>query len=305
MKAYKHYLQTGASGFLGRQLYNCLRTEYKVTRIGRINSDIHADIADPFSFTTPSLAFDVILHCAGKAHTIPKNETESQEFFRINFEGTKNLCRALEGLDTLPKSFIFISTVSVYGLEEGIGVREEHPLDGTSPYAKSKIMAEDWLRSWAQTNDVTLSILRLPLVAGPNPIGNLGAMISGIRSGRYLRIKGVSAQKSIVWAADIAQLFPSLETKGGIYHLTDGYHPTFWELEYAITKALKKNSPITISYGFAKFLASLGDIVGNRFPINSTKLSKITSTLVFNDSKARQQLGWSPTKVLDRILDIV
>src|SRR5690606_24129185 len=101
---------------------------------------------------------------------------------------TRNLCRALEGLGNVPKSFIFISSVAVYGLQEGEGVGENHPLNGTTPYAESKILAESWLKQWAAENNVILSILRLPLIVGPNPPGNLGAMINGIKSRKYLSI---------------------------------------------------------------------------------------------------------------------
>jgi hypothetical protein len=49
----------------------------------------------------------------------------------------------------------------------------------------------------------------------------------------------------------------------------------------------------------AKGLAKIGDILGNVFPINSNKLSKITSTLTFDDSKARIAFGWDPNPVLE------
>ena len=47
----------------------------------------------------------------------------------------------------------------------------------------------------------------------------------------------------------------------------------------------------------AVILAKIGDLIGNSFPINSNKLSKITSTLTFDDSKARLAFGWEPTPV--------
>jgi hypothetical protein len=49
----------------------------------------------------------------------------------------------------------------------------------------------------------------------------------------------------------------------------------------------------------ANVLAKTGDILGNPFPINSNKLLKITSTLTFDDSKARVAFGWDPTPVLE------
>ena len=50
----------------------------------------------------------------------------------------------------------------------------------------------------------------------------------------------------------------------------------------------------------AKFLAKLGDIFGDSFPINSNKLSKITTSLTFDDTKARISFGWQPNPVIEK-----
>lgn len=44
----------------------------------------------------------------------------------MNLQGTKNLCTALEQ-SGIPKSFIFISTVAVYGCDSGENITEEYP----------------------------------------------------------------------------------------------------------------------------------------------------------------------------------
>ena len=48
----------------------------------------------------------------------------------------------------------------------------------------------------------------------------------------------------------------------------------------------------------AKMLGFAGDIIGAKFPINSSKLKKITGSLTFNDSNAKNLLQWSPSEVL-------
>ena len=40
--------------------------------------------------------YDVVLHAAGKAHTVPKTEAEKQVFYDVNYLGTIHLCDALE-----------------------------------------------------------------------------------------------------------------------------------------------------------------------------------------------------------------
>jgi nucleoside-diphosphate-sugar epimerase len=301
MNQRNHYLLTGASGFLGRIISNELITRgFKVTGLGKFNQLINVDITKPFNLNK-ELNPDVVVHAAGKAHSLPFTHEEKKVFYDVNFEGTKNLCIALEKLTVKPKSFIYISTVAVYGLDSGTMISENHPLKGETPYSKSKILAENWLTDWAYKNKVKLGILRLPLIAGSNPPGNLGAMINGIRLGRYLSIGKGDAQKSIVWHSDIASIIPSLSEVGGTYNLTDGYHPSFKQLELVISKKLGKRAPITIPLYAAKILALAGNILGNSFPINSQKLKKIISTLTFDDKKACNMLGWKPSSVLEKL----
>lgn len=298
-------LFSGDTGFFGRIVCERLRLmAYNVRGLAHEVEHTRIDISKPFdlSITKP---VKIVIHAAGKAHSVPKTEVEKQTFYQVNLEGTKNLCQALERLDQLPESLIFISTVAVYGIDQGLSIDESHPLGGRSPYADSKIKAEKWLTQWTTKHGIRLSILRLPLIAGPKPPGNLGEMIKGIKSGRYLSIGAANARKSMVWAEDIAYVIPRLTEKGGVYNLTDGHHPNFGELEDAIAAALNKRNPSKVPHWVANGLAKTGDIVGSRFPINSDKLRKITATLTFDDSKARRQLGWNPTPVLSKINEIV
>lgn len=297
-------LLTGGSGFLGNQFTKVLETTGLTIRGLEAAGTQKIDISNPFRLDTRR-KHSLVIHLAGKAHSVPNNEAAKNAFYKVNVDGTKNLCFALEQLVEPPKSFIFISTVAVYGLEEGELINETCKLNGHTPYADSKILAEEWLRHWADEHSVKLGILRLPLIVGPNPPGNLGAMIKGIKSGKYLSIGQARARKSMVWAEDVARIIPILAEKGGTFNLTDGHHPTFGELEEAIAKTLDKRMPLKIPHWAAKGLALTGDIVGSRFPINSDKLRKITSTLTFDDSKARNILGWNPTPVLSKIHEIV
>ena len=289
-------LFTGASGFLGSNIIQLLNGAYNIISVGLSPQDTYlVDIATDIPTFTD--AFDVVFHAAGKAHSVPKTEAEKRLFFDVNLQGTKNLCTALEQ-SGIPKAFIFISTVAVYGCDSGENITEEHPLNGTTPYALSKIKAEKYLERWCAMHNVALSILRPSLIAGPNPPGNLGAMIRGIRNGKYLSIAGGKARKSVLMVQDIANLLPMLIEKGGIYNVCDSYQPSFRELEMVICKQLNKKRPISIPYWLAKSMAVVGDCLGEKAPINSLKLRKITSSLTFSNEKAMRELGWKPMNVL-------
>ena len=293
-------LFTGASGFLGNNVRPILEKTYQVVTIGLTSEDNYTvNIAKE----VPELKeyCEIVLHAAGKAHVVPRTEEEKKAFYDVNLQGTKNLCAALEK-SGIPQAFIFISTVAVYGCEFGSNITEKHPLNGDTPYALSKIQAEKFLTEWCNKHGVILSIIRPSLIAGPNPPGNLGAMIKGIKTGRYLSIGGGKARKSVLMVEDIAHLVPILVKRGGIYNVCDDEQPSFRQLETVICTQLGKKLPISIPFWVAKCMAIVGDCLGKKAPINSLKLKKITESLTFSNEKAKRELGWKPTPVLENFI---
>ena len=290
-------LFTGASGFLGNNIYSILSKKYKIDTLGLLPQDTYKI---DFSKKIPTINkhYNIIIHAAGKAHVVQKNKEQDADFFQVNLVGTKNLMKGIELSGKLPQAIVFISTVAVYGIESGTNINEEHELLGNSPYALSKIQAEEFLIDWCSKNKVKLGILRPSLIAGKNPPGNLGAMINGIKTGKYYRIGNGDARKSILMAEDIARTIPKLTEVGGTYNVCDNQHPSFAELEELIARQLNKKAPKSIPYWTAKSMAIAGDLIGSKFPINSSKLDKITQSLTFSNEKAKRELGWEPLDVL-------
>ena len=290
-------LFTGASGFLGNNVLPILKQNYEVKTMGLEDT---CDYSVNMAYSTPKLRekFDVVLHAAGKAHSVPKTEAEKKVFYDVNLDGTIHLCDAL-GMVGAPKCLVFVSTMSVYGCDNGENVSEKHPLEGTSPYADSKIKAEEYLTEWCARNNVKLGIIRPALLAGPNPPGNLGAMIKGIKTHRYLSIAGGKAKKSVMMVQDIANLVPLLENHGGVYNVCSDEQPAFRQLEKVISEQLGMSMPLSIPYWMAKCMALVGDCLGKKAPINSLKLTKITSSMTFSNEKAKKELGWKPLNVLE------
>ncbi|MDO1514303.1 NAD(P)-dependent oxidoreductase [Maribacter confluentis] len=292
-------LLTGATGFLGANiLHHFTNMGHHVETIGRSQeNDIIADLA---TFNKPlNTKYDLVIHAAGKAHVIPKTHAEEKLFYDVNLEGTKNL---LKNLVMPPKNLIFISTVAVYGLDHGQGIDEDYPLKATTPYGKSKVMAENEILAWAKINEVGATILRLPLIIGRNPKGNLKSMIHGIQKGFYFNIGKGNAKKSMVLVDDISMALPILMKQPNIYHLTDGHDPSFKELSGVIAKEYGLKKIYAIPYYVIKPIALCGDIIKKLFsispPIDSLKLDKINKSLTFNDSKARTA-GYSSRQILD------
>lgn len=285
-------LVTGVSGFLGKVISRQLP---KVIGLGRSKA---SDIIVDLSTTIPKLPLvDLVIHAAGKAHMVPRTEAEKKTFYNVNVLGTQNLLKGLS-IGGVPKQFVFISSVSVYGQEYGKLIAETHPLLAQDSYGLSKIAAEQLVENWCAQYGVVCTILRLPLLVGENPPGNLGLMIKAIDKGYYFNIGGGRAKKSMVLADDVATFIPKVASVGGIYNLTDGFHPSFKELSVGISKRKKKKIPLNLPLFIAKIIGFVGNMMGDKTPINSSKIKKITSDLTFDDSKARTMLRWNPQSVI-------
>lgn len=290
-------LFTGGTGFLGNNVKPILDKIYEVTTIGITEIDnIKANLVTG----VPDLQehYDVVLHAAGKAHIYPKTKAEIKAFYDVNYEGTVNLCKALEKVG-VPKSLIFISTLDVYGLAVGEGIDETYPKNPTTHYAISKLQSEEYLIKWAEEKEVILGILRPSLMVGPNPPGNLKAMINGIKKGYYVNIAGGHTRKSLMMIHDIANLVPKIENVGGIYNVCDNHHPSYSELSECISKQLgKKHMPLSIPYWVAWCMAKVGDFVGV-LPIDSHRLEQLTKSNTYSNEKAKKFLNWEPLDVIE------
>lgn len=291
-------LLTGHSGFLGQKLILKLTEKYNLKTLSRSSGDYTISL-EKFvpNFST---SFDLVVHAAGLAHFFPISDFDKDSFFDTNVNGTNNLLIGLKK-SVVPKKFLFISSVAVYGASEGLNINESSNLNAKDPYGKSKIEAERIIERWCKENNVICTILRLPLVVDNNPPGNLGAMINAIKKGYYFNISGGTAKKSMVLADDVAKFILKAADVGGVYNLTDGYHPSFAELTDRISIKLSKSRPKNIPFWFANLLAKTADLVGFKSTFGTVKLKKITTSLTFDDTKARKSFGWNPTSVLNGI----
>lgn len=292
-------LLTGGSGFLGRAILKNRRNDTRLSILSRTFGDYKLSLAN----TVPSFStsFDVVVHAAGLAHSRSAANVEINNFYSVNVDGTRNLLRALS-LKSTPKHFVFISSVAVYGRTSGDLITEDSVLAAIDPYGLSKVAAERLVMNWCQQNGVMCTILRLPLVVGANAPGSFGAFVKSIKDGYYFNIGGGYAKRSMVLVEDVAKVVLQVPQFGGIYNLTDGYNPSFLELSSYVSMKLNKGKPYNVSEDVAKVLANIGELLGRRAPFNIEMYKKMTTDLTFDDSKARQCLGWKPNPVLGNLI---
>ena len=290
-------LLTGHSGFLGGYIKSYLNTKgYNVIKVGRSkDSDIVCNLAME---TFESQNIDYVIHAAGKAHVIPKSKEQVEEFYKVNYQGTKNLIHSISSSNV--KTFIFISTVAVYGIETGELIDESFALLGNTPYALSKLKAEQAILSYGNQHKVKIVVLRLPLITGKKPVGNLNSIINAIKKGYYFRIGKGDAKRSIVAASDVAEVIPQLFNIKGVYNYTDCSHPKINEIDIVIAKKYHKKIKI-LPYTFLKLVSTFGEILPF-IPFNKSKFEKLTTTLTFSNEKILKKIKFKPIRGISEII---
>ena len=292
-------LITGAYGFLGTYVRNGFgRAGWEIVTLGR--SDKH-DIPLDLSKEEPELegmGITRVVHCAGLTHATAVDKEGAQKFYDHNLEATENLLISLIPIVDQIDQFVFMSSTAVYGKAVGYHVPEDVSLDGNSPFAQSKIHAEEQVSNWEKQYGTPSLILRLPPVAGINAPQRIPEMIKGLESGGYVRIGSGSTRKSMVLAEDIADHLPKWSGKSGIFNLTDGQHPSFYELEQYLIQKLQLPQARVLPDWRARILAGIGDLIPG-FKMHSRLYQQITSEMTFDDSKARKILGWTSRTVIE------
>lgn len=111
--------------------------------------------------------YDVIFHIAGIAH-IKETKENQNLYYQVNRDLAYEVAKKskIEGVS----QFIFLSSMSVYGIDEGVITRKT-PLQPRNAYGKSKKEAEDLIKS-LKNFTFTLSIVRPPMIYGKNCKGN-------------------------------------------------------------------------------------------------------------------------------------
>lgn len=117
--------------------------------------------------------WDYVVHAAGATKCL-----DEQDFYRTNTDGTRHLIDALQAEGMVPKRFVFVSSLSIFGAIREKAVRKpsadnpwiyspilltDMPQPNTA-YGRSKLQAEEYLQ---QQKDFPFTILRPTGVYGP------------------------------------------------------------------------------------------------------------------------------------------
>lgn len=178
-------LITGAGGWLGSELTERLLKQGNSIRAFVLFSSkkldelklkyndlleiVEGDIFSRESVNEALNGIEQVYHLAAKVHSLPKNKEEEQQFFKINTEASKQLFELCIEHDV--KRVIFYSSVSVYGESEEI-IDVNSPKNPVTPYAKSKLMAEEIGLRLFREKGLPITIIEPVTVYGGDDVGN-------------------------------------------------------------------------------------------------------------------------------------
>jgi dTDP-glucose 4,6-dehydratase len=215
-------LVTGADGFIGSHLTETLVRQGARVRafclynsfgsrghLDRLDEDVKAkidfftgDIRDAGSARAAVEGCDIVLHLAALI-AIPYSYAAPQSYVDTNINGTLNLLTAARDLGV--RKFVQTSTSEVYGTAQYVPIDEQHPLNAQSPYAATKVGADQMAIAFQRSFNLPVAVIRPFNTFGPRQSARavLPTIITQIASGKNeIRLGNLKATRDFCYVKD-------------------------------------------------------------------------------------------------------
>ncbi|BCB80719.1 UDP-glucose 4-epimerase GalE [Phytohabitans flavus] len=282
-------LVTGGHGYLGNAVCRALGdTGHHVTMLSRRSG---IDVRDRVGVAGAVEAAQPEAVCHLAALTRPRDSfADPLSYFDVNVGGTLNLLLALDR----PVPFVLASSSIVYGGQHTGALTEDLPVNPESPYAASKVAAEQLVAAHAATGAVGGVVLRCFNIAGAaggvgdtdttRIIPNVFRAITGQLPHVTLNGDG-SATRDFVHVEDVAQAVVN-----AIERATPGEAETY-------------NIASGVGTSMAGIVAAAEAVTGKKVEIKRLSPKPEPPHLVADIARARAELGWEPHRSTpDRIV---
>ena len=248
--------------------------------------------------------WDVVIHCAGATKC-----RHAHEFDQINYGGTRHLVDTLMRLGMVPRQFILISTLGIYGplheQEPYSPFTEADPPHPNTLYGKSKYRAEEYVKGIAALPYV---IFRPTGVYGPRD-KDYQLLIRSIRAHIDLSL-GIRPQRvTFVYVKDLVEaVFMAIdkEVQRRSYLVTDGHTYSSSDFTRVVRAALGNpfTLHLTIPLWMGRVAALMADVggrlCGRTFTFNSDKFRILAQRNWQCDiTPLTEELGYHPSYDLE------
>jgi NAD dependent epimerase/dehydratase len=296
----KKVLVTGADGFIGSHLtehlvhvgadvraFVCYNSNNSWGWLDEADADVcrdlqvfAGDIRDAYGVRTAMKGCDVVFHLAALI-AIPYSYHSPDTYIDTNIKGTLNIVQAARELSV--ERVVHTSTSEVYGTARFVPITEAHPLQGQSPYAATKIGADQIAQSFFLSFGTPVTTVRPFNTYGPRQSARavIPTIITQIAAGaREIRLGATHPTRDFNYVRDTVRGFMALAEAdvavGEVVNLASNYEISILDTALLIADAMEKDV---------------------RFVSDDQRLRPAASEverLWGDNAKARTLAGWTP-----------
>lgn len=238
------------------------------------------DVRDPFLVEETMRGIDVVLHLAALIG-IPYSYVAPQSYIDTNVTGTLNVLEAAKKLGT--GRVVQTSTSEVYGTAQFVPITELHPLRAQSPYAASKIGADQLALSYQRSFGTPVVVMRPFNTYGPRQSARavIPTIVTQALAGiEPIHLGATTPTRDFNYVRDIARGFAvvgeSTAGVGEVVNFGSNFEISVGQTVEAIGSALGRELQVTTDEARVR-------------PADSE-----VDRLWADNSKAQETFGWSP-----------
>lgn len=291
---FKKICITGADGFIGSHLAEyCVRQGYDVRAFCLYNSFgkrgwledsplanqmeiFFGDVRDPYAMRMAFRGCDAALHLAALI-AIPYSYHSPDSYVDTNVKGTLNVLQAARDLGL--ERIVHTSTSEVYGTARFIPISEEHPLQGQSPYAATKIGADQLALSFHKSFDTPVAVFRPFNTYGPRQSARavIPAIITQLAASmNIIRLGSLTPTRDFTYVDDTVAAFEAVLRSdacvGEVVNGGSGFEISVGDLARLISKLMGVEASIVCDQQRLRPTASEVE----RLFADNSKLKKVT-----------------------------